>query len=129
MATMINQQPTGTSLASLFTTRVADEKLLSVFPQSTLDGVKALKHAIDDSFGPSAIARNVTELPSRRSHILRPQAQAISRLLFPDYSPDKAIIQYENSRRKVRTPKSTYASVCSVLRIYAVQVYAAYMCS
>jgi NLR family CARD domain-containing protein 3 len=59
-----------------------------------------LKRAIDDDFQSVVIASTVTELPSRRSHILRPQAQAISRALFPQYTPEKVVIHYENSRRK-----------------------------
>lgn len=66
-------------------------ELLFVLPRSTLDGIKALKHAIDDKFDSEVIPSTITELPSRRSHMLRPQVQAVSRALFPDYSPTKQV--------------------------------------
>jgi hypothetical protein len=72
MALAINQQPADTSLTFLPRANTTDEELLSVLPKSTLDGVKALKLAIDDRFDSNAIANTATEMPSCRSHILRP---------------------------------------------------------
>lgn len=100
MAVVIKPQHTGSFLSEPFELSATDAETLSVLPLSTLDGVKALKQAIDDDFNSKAIPSTVRELPSRRSHLLRPQMLAISRLLFPDYSADKATIHYEASRRK-----------------------------
>ncbi len=100
MAFAINQQSAGTSPPNPLNANTTDEELLSVLPQSTLDGVKALKDAIADDFESKAIPSTVYELPSRGSHLLRPQMQAITRVLFPDYSSEKAAIHYEASRRR-----------------------------
>ena len=71
-----------------------------MLPQAVHDAIKTLGRAIRDDFESKAIPSIVKELPSRRSHLLRPHVQAIARLLFPDFSAEKAMIHYDASRRR-----------------------------
>ncbi|KIW76791.1 hypothetical protein Z517_09235 [Fonsecaea pedrosoi CBS 271.37] len=100
MASEAGQKLTENSILHSLNPSAADEELLSVFHQDILEAVNVLKHAIDNDFKSHAIPSNVKKLPSRSSRLVRQQVQVISQLLFPDYSPDKAIIHYEASRRK-----------------------------
>jgi Ran GTPase-activating protein (RanGAP) involved in mRNA processing and transport len=100
MASETDQQLGNTSILHSLNPSATDEELLSVFHQDILEAVKTLKHAIDNDFKSQAIPGNVVKLPGRNARLVRPQVQVISQLLFPDYSPEKAIIHYEASRKK-----------------------------
>lgn len=46
------------------------------------------------------IPASILDLPRRRPHTQREHAQSIANIMFPDYSPEKAIIQYEVLRKQ-----------------------------
>lgn len=45
------------------------------------------------------IPASVLDLPRRRPHSQRERAQSIANIMFPEYSPERGIIQYENQRK------------------------------
>lgn len=51
----------------------------------------------------TSVPPNILQLPPRRPHSRRPEAQQIACLLFPDYTPEKALIHYEFYRKKARS--------------------------
>ncbi|KAK3062239.1 hypothetical protein LTS18_004544 [Coniosporium uncinatum] len=65
------------------------------------DSAALLRSVLDSQF--KDIPESIAELPKRRTHSQRPEAQKIAKTLFPGYGPEKALILYELLRSKANS--------------------------
>lgn len=68
-------------------------------PEMDASNSASLLQAVHES-GYVVIPEAILDLPRRRPHSQREEAQNIANIMFPQYSPEKALIHYENQRKR-----------------------------